>query len=52
MPDERDIGGTSSERPSLGFGFAALLAVLLSLPLWGGILWVTRLVWRSLTDMH
>lgn len=41
-----DIGEVEDEGPR--FGFAILLAVLLSLPLWGAIIWLTRLAWRHL----
>lgn len=36
------------ERPPLGIGFAIMLAILLSLPLWGGIIWLAQLAWDVL----
>jgi hypothetical protein len=45
--DQDDV---HAERPPLGFGFAVLLAVLLSLPLWGAIIWLTQTVWCGLAE--
>jgi hypothetical protein len=30
------------DRPPMGFGFAIMLACLLSLPLWAAIIWCAR----------
>ncbi len=45
--DQDDV---HAERPPLGIGFAILLAVLLSLPLWGAIIWFTQMAWCSLVE--
>ncbi len=51
IANERDSDETFGEMTPLGFRFAVLLAVLLSLPFWGGIIWLARLIWRSLTSI-
>ena len=34
----------ADERPPVGFGFAIVLACLLSLPLWAAIIWCSQLM--------
>jgi ABC-type transport system involved in cytochrome c biogenesis permease subunit len=45
MAETQDHDERKEERLQMGFGFAILLASLLSLPLWAGIIWLAQWFW-------
>jgi hypothetical protein len=47
MTDAPDGAEMAEDRPPLGIGFAILLGSLISVPLWGIIVWLCYLAWQS-----